>query len=105
MADAMRQDPMSANRTPLNPADMAFMKKSGQMGQGMTFGQAMENGFGIKWDDPMEVAVQKLQKNVKNANPETQMQNIAQSGGGAQQTQQRPQQPGGLAGLASQMGR
>jgi len=110
------QDPMSANRSPFHPADAAFMKKSGQMSADMSFGQFMESSFGIKWEEPLQTAVQKMQKNVQNADPIKKMQNIAGSPGGAppgpQQGAQKPMpqgrkpmvQSGGLEGIMSQMG-
>ena len=105
------QDPMSANRSILNPTDAAFMKKSGALREGMTFGEAMEQSFGIKWDEPMESAVQKLQKSVQNADPMRKMQNIAEEPGAPQGAQKpMPQgrkpmvQSGGLEGIMSQMG-
>lgn len=108
------QDPMSKNRTALNPADMSFMKKSGQLNQDMTFGEFMETSFGIKYEDPLQVAVQKMKKNVQNADPIGKMQNIAAEGGapaGPQGAAQKPMpqgrkpmvQSGGLEGLLGQM--
>ena len=69
-------DPMSANRSAFNPTDAAFMKKSGQV-QGGTIGQYLETAFGIKWEDPIQVASEKMQKSMQNANPVQKMQNIA----------------------------
>lgn len=121
MADAMnmpqgRPNPMAANRTALNPTDMAFMQKSGQMGADMTFGEFWENGFGIKWDTPLQEAQQIMKKNVSNASPMGKMQNMAQPEGAPQGGPQgaRPPMPqgrkpmvqsGGLEGLVGQMGR
>lgn len=109
------QDPMSANRSAFNPTDMAYMAKSGQVNADMTFGQFMETSFGIKYEDPLQVAVQKMKKNVGNADPATKMQNMAGSGGGINPAQggARPPMPqgrkpmvqsGGLEGLMGQMG-
>lgn len=110
------QDPMSANRSPLNPTDMAFMAKSGQVSADMTFGQFMEQSFGIKYEDPLQTAVEKMKKNVQNANPAGKMKNIAE---GAAEGPRGPQggpkppmpqgrkpmvQSGGLEGLMGQMG-
>lgn len=113
------QDPMSANRSPLNPTDMAFMQKSGQVSADMTFGQFMEQSFGIKYEDPLQVAVDKMKKNVDNADPMKKMQNIAGAGGppggginppqgGARPPMPQGRKPtvqsGGLEGLMGQMG-
>ena len=111
------QDPMSANRSAFNPTDMAYMAKSGQVNADMTFGQFMETSFGIKYEDPLQVAVQKMKKNVQNADPATKMQNIAGGApnpmGGAAPGGARPPMPqgrkpmvqsGGLEGLMGQMG-
>jgi len=49
---------MEQLRSPMNPTDSAVMRKRG--GQGDTFGQRMEIQFGVKWDDPVEVAGQKI---------------------------------------------
>lgn len=111
------QDAMSAARSPLNPTDMAFMAKSGQVSADMTFGQFMEQSFGIKYEDPLQTAVEKMKKNVKNADPMGKMQSIAGGppGGGINPPQggARPPMPqgrkptvqsGGLEGLMGQMG-
>jgi len=100
----------------MNPADMAFMKKSGQVTPDMTFGDFMEKSFGIKWDDTLQVGVEKMKKNVKNASPEGKMDSIANTPGqGApaspQQGAQKPMpqgrkpmvQSGGLEGLVGRM--
>lgn len=111
-------DPMSANRTGLNPADMAFMAKSGQVRPDMTFGEFMETSFGIRPEDPLQEAVQKMKKNVQNASPMGKMQNMAQGAGprapeqgappqGAQKPMPQGRKPmvqsGGLEGLIGQM--
>lgn len=110
------QDPMTANRSIFNPTDAAYMKKSGQMTPDMSFGQFMESTMGIKWDEPLQSAVQKMQKNMQNADPVKKMQNIANSPGGTPeappQESQNPMpqgrkptvQSGGLEGIMSQMG-
>ena len=105
-------DPMSANRTALNPTDMAFMQKSGQMRGDMTFGEFWENGFGIKWDTPLPEAQEMMKKNLQNSKPMGKMQNMA--GGappappqGAQKPMPQGRKPmvqsGGLEGLLGQM--
>lgn len=114
-------DPMSANRTGFNPADMAFMAKSGQVSPDMTFGEFMETSFGIRPEDPLQEAVQKMKKNVQNASPMGKMQNMAQGAGSRAPEQGMPQAPpqggqkpmpqgrkpmvqsGGLEGLIGQM--
>jgi len=104
-------DPMSKNRTALNPADMAFMQGSGQMRPDMTWSEFWENGFGITPDMTLQEAMPKLKKNVENASPEGKMQNIAAEGGGpSDQRNPMPQgrkpmvQSGGLEGLMGQIG-
>lgn len=98
---------MEANRSVYNPTDMAAMAKSGRISPNQTFGQFMESTFGIKWDDPMQVASQKLQQNLKNSNPVTKMQNMAQQPapqGAPEQNAPMPRQPGsGLSGIMGQM--
>lgn len=111
------QDAMSANRSAFNPTDMAYMAKSGQVNADMTFGQFMETSFGIKYEDPLQMAVEKMKKNMGNADPATKMQNMAGGppGGGmggpqGGATPPMPQgrkpmvQSGGLEGLMGQMG-
>ena len=102
-------DPMSANRSALNPTDAAFMKKSGQV-QTDTIGQYLETAFGIKWEDPVEVASQKMQKSMQNADPMKKMQNIAASPppqGGVQKPMPQGAKPmvspGGLDGLMGKL--
>lgn len=91
-------DPMA--RSPLNPADMAFAKQSGQVQSGMPFGQFLEQSFGVKWDDPVEVAAQKLQQKAKSALPVGKAQAMAQPVAQPQAAppQQRPQGLDALVG-------
>lgn len=112
-------DPMSQNRTAMNPTDMAFMKSSGQMRPDMTWAEFWQNGFGIAPTDTMQEALPKLQKNVQNASPMGKMKNMAQGGPQAGMPPAPPQgaqnpmpqgrkpmvQSGGLEGLLGQMPR
>ena len=72
---------MAASQSPLNPGDAQLMKKSGQVNPEGTFGEFMEGSFGIKWEDPVKVAMQKMQSAAKNASPEGKINTMAGSGG------------------------
>ena len=88
------QDPLKAMMSPLNGPDAALMKKSGQSTGEGTFGEFMEGSFGIKWEDPMQVAVQKLKGAAGNATPQGKMKSMAgMAGGGAPPMNQVPGMP------------
>lgn len=72
MAD-IPQTPMEQARSPMNAADSVMMRKTGRIQPGMTFGQYMENSYGISWDTPMEEAGQKLVGAMQNASPQGKM--------------------------------
>lgn len=90
-------DAMSQARSPFNATDAAFAKSRGQVNANMSFGQYMESQFGIKWDDPLQDAAQKMAQKVKTASPVGKMQ--AMAGGGqpspaGPQAQPQPQKAG-----------
>lgn len=104
---------MEQARSPMNPTDAAFMMKTGQMSPDMTIGEMLEKSYGIKWDDPLGVASQKMKKAMVNAKPEGKIR--AMSGGQGGPPQGGPQKPmpqgakpavqsGGLDGLLNRMG-
>lgn len=99
----MGQSPMAQARSPFNPTDAAYMKSKGQMSENMTFGQYMENAFGIKWDDPLQSAAQKMKSKVQTASPVGKVQAMAggqpPAGGQPQAAPQQPPSPGGLDAL------
>jgi hypothetical protein len=72
-------DPIRANASIFNPADMAMMKQYGDFNKKMTVRQALEK-LGIDVDGPVEQLMQFARKNVENANPLNKMRNIAQGG-------------------------
>lgn len=86
-------DPIKATMSPLNGPDAALMKKAGQVDANGTFGQFMEQSFGIKWDDPMQVAVKKLQGAAQNATPQGKARSMSQMQGGMSQGPTMPQKP------------
>jgi len=75
-------NPMAAAQSPLNPGDAQLMKKTGQVNPEGTFGEFMEGSFGIKWDDPVKVAMQKMQAAAKNASPMGKINTMAGAGSG-----------------------
>ena len=91
-----RPDPIQATQSPLNPGDAALMKKSGQVNPEGTFGEFMESSFGIKWEDPMQTAMQKMKAAAGNATPQGKMKSMAAmapSQGPANQAPGMPQRP------------
>lgn len=105
------QDAMAAQRSPFNPVDQAYMQKSGQVSQNMTIGQYFESAFGIKWEDPLTVATQKMKEKLQVSTPMGKMQAMAGGApGGSPEAQSPPPsgnaqpQGGGMAGLMSKMG-
>lgn len=106
-------DAIKATMSPLNGPDAALMAKSGQVNPEGTFGEFMESSFGIKWDDPMQTAVQKLKGAAQNSTPTGKMKSMAAMGGGPPKNQvpgmpQRPMPQGrpmaAQGGLESLMG-
>jgi len=69
-------DVMAQTQSVFNPTDMARMKETGQVGQGTTIGQYLE-GMGIKWEDTLDIAAQKMKGQVQNASPLGKAQNMA----------------------------
>ena len=67
--------------SPLNGPNAARMKKSGQVNMEGTFGEFMEGSFGIKWDDPVQVGMDKMKAAAQNATPQGQMKSAAASAG------------------------
>lgn len=97
---------MEQARSPFNPTDMAYAKSRGEVRPDMTIGQFMESQFGVKWDDPLQIAAQKMGKKVETASPVGKMKAMARGGqtpppaDGAQQPMRKPQ--GGLDALMGQ---
>lgn len=88
------RDPIGATTSPLNGPDAMRMKKSGQITEGGTFGEFMEQAFGIKWEDPKEVGLQKLKAAAQNATNEGKARSMAAMGSGPQnQAPGMPQRP------------
>jgi len=94
---AAQKPMMEQLRSPFNPADAALMAKRGQMSG--TFGQYMESAFGVKWDDPLPQAGQKIMAKVKQGPVENKVQMMAGQPGempGGQPSGGRPPgNPGG----------
>lgn len=88
---------MEQVRSPVNPTDMAMAAKRGEVGD--TFGQYMERQWGVKWDDPLQVAGQKMQQKIQLGNPVKKAQAVAQMGG--QQDSGMPPSGGGQMGSGS----
>lgn len=97
---------MEQARSPFNADDAAFAAQSGQLNENTTFGAYMEGQFGIKWEDPLAAAAQKIQQKVKTASPLGKVE--AMAGGAPAGPQVRPQAgpqagpaqgPGGLDAL------
>ena len=65
--------------SPLNGPNAMRMKKSGQVNMEGTFGEFMEGSFGIKWDDPVQVGMDKMKAAAQNATPQGQMKSAAAS--------------------------
>lgn len=72
-------DPITANRSILNPADMAQMKQSGEFNSDMTVRQVMER-LGIDVDGSASQLIEFQKKQMENANPLNKMKNIAGAG-------------------------
>lgn len=53
-------------KSPFNPGDAALMKKAGVGSENQPFGQFLEQSFGIKWEDPTPVAIQKMKGAIQN---------------------------------------
>lgn len=105
------QKPMMEQlRSPSNPADAVMMAKRGEMGR--TFGEAMERQYGVKWDDPIDVASKKILEVTQMAKPENKTAAMAGGGpgmpGGPPPPPQRgnPPAPGGspIAGIMQKYG-
>lgn len=103
MADQMQtMTPMDEARSPANATDALMMGKSGRMSPDMTFGQFMEQQYGVAWDMPVTEAGQKIMDNMKNATMPGKMETLAQKGA-APEGAPSPQ-GGGLADLMGQLG-
>lgn len=106
------RDPIKETQSPLNGPDAALMVKSGQVNPQGTFGEFMESSFGIKWEDPMPVAMEKMKGAAKNATPMGKVKSMAgPAGPPANQVPGMPQRPmpqgrpmAAQAGLESLMG-
>jgi len=61
------RDPIKETMSPLNGPDTALRVKSGEVNPNGTFGEFMESSFGIKWEDPMQVAMEKMKGAAGNA--------------------------------------
>jgi len=70
-------NPLEATQSPLNPGDAALMAKSGQTNPEGTFGEFMESSFGIKWEDPLPQAMEKMKAAAGNASPQGKMSSMA----------------------------
>ena len=86
-------DPIAATMSPLNPGDAMIQKKTGQVSADMTFGQFMESSFGIKWDEPLQSAMQKMKGAAQNASPMGKMQSMSKMGAQAPPANQAPGMP------------
>lgn len=75
---------MEQARSPLNPTDMAYAASRGTVRPDMPVGEFFESQFGIKWDDPLQVASQKMAQKAKTASPVGKMQAMAGGSPGAQ---------------------
>lgn len=103
------QNPVEANRSVMNPTDLATMASRGDIRQGMTVRNFIEDVLKVPIDAPVQALAQATQKQAQNADPMKKMGNIAQSGPGRPGAPPRPQGPpqagpqgapaGGLAAL------
>lgn len=101
MSDALTQ-----NRSVLNPGDMAMASAEGSIGPGLTVGQWFEQ-MGIKWETPVQEALEKIKMQSQNATGLGKAQSMAGAAGGAPPMPPpgggmpggMPQKPTGLDGL------
>lgn len=85
-------DPISANRSALNPNDAAIMSK--QMQPGMTIRDFLAK-FGLSPDDPVEKLVEMQKNQIQNATPVGKMESMAGPGPGAPPGGMAPPEPQG----------
>ena len=85
-------DPIKETMSPLNGPDAMLMQKSGQTNPQGSFGEFMESSFGIKWEDPIPVAMEKMKGAAQNASPTGKMKSMAGQAP-ANQAPQMPQRP------------
>jgi len=94
-------DAISQNRSMLNPTDAAMAVKSGQVTPDMPVGTYLEQQFGVKWDDPLQVAAQKMGQSAQKASPMGKVRAMAQ---GDQPQGARPPQPAGRKPMVQSQG-
>jgi len=89
MASPMPADPMAANRSMLNPTDLAAMKTEGAAGSGTTVRDFLGK-MGIDVDGPVDQLTKFANKQLGNASAMGKMKNIAGAAPGGM--------PGGMQG-------
>lgn len=110
---AQKPNDLEANRSMLNPTDMAGMASRGDVSQDMTVRDFFQK-FGVDVDGPVSQLANFAKKQVENADPLNKMQNMARGNQGNMPPRGMPQgrpMPQGapqggspLRDLASQMG-
>lgn len=69
-------DPISANRSMFNPADVGAMRQQGGIQPGMQIKDLLAQ-FGLTPEDPVEKLAQVMKSQVQNASPIGKMENMA----------------------------
>ena len=84
---------LKETQSPLNPGDAALMAKTGQASVKGTFGEFMEGSFGVKWEDPVPVALEKMKGAAVNASPMGKSKSMAAGAAPAGPSNQAPGMP------------
>lgn len=103
MMGGQRDNPIEANRSVLNPTDLAAMGQNGDIRPDMTVGDFIQNVLKVPLDAPLPQLMQALKKQSVNASPMGKVRSMAGQGqpGAAPQPQAPP--PSGGGGLDSLM--
>lgn len=94
---------VDANRSMLNPTDGAMALQEGKIRPDMTFGEFCQTNMGIAWDEPLQSAIPKLQKQMQNRSSMGKMENISQGAGRPPGGMPPGQEPGMEPGLDTMM--
>ena len=84
------KDAMSANRSIMNPVDMAAMSTTGAVKQGMTVRDLIEKVFKVPIDAPVEQLTQAIKKQGQNKSGLGKVGAMSQAPGMGQPPQQPP---------------
>ena len=98
-------NPVKDNMSMLNPTDLAVMKGTGQVQEGMSLGDYITS-LGLDLDGPVGQLAEFAQKQVQNSSAMGKMKNIQPQGGPTPQMAQAPPQgqPGPPPGMDSLLG-